>query len=94
MPYIKEENRQWVTSAFQIKSSGELNYYLTKQLNNYITTHLERGGQLSYDFMNSIVGVLQCIQDEFKRRFLWPYEDKKIQENGDVYTFHIEEVKK
>ena len=30
-------------------------------------------------------GALRCAQMEFYRRVAAPYEDKKIQENGDVY---------
>lgn len=31
------------------------------------------------------LGVLRCCQLELYRRMVAPYEDKKIQENGDVY---------
>jgi len=31
------------------------------------------------------MGVLECIKQEFYRRAVAPYEDKKKEENGDVY---------
>jgi hypothetical protein len=30
-------------------------------------------------------GLLRCVEHEFARRVIAPYEDKKIQENGDVF---------
>jgi hypothetical protein len=36
--------------------------------------------------MNEIVGALECCKQEFIRRKLNPYEDKKIKENSDVYS--------
>ena len=32
-----------------------------------------------------LVGVVVCSLMEYIRRVLFPYEDKKIKENGDVY---------
>lgn len=36
-----------------------------------------------------ILGALSNVLDEFRRRVQHPYEDKKIEENGDVYTQDI-----
>lgn len=32
-----------------------------------------------------ILGVLSCVQQEFYRRVVAPYEDQKCRENGDVF---------
>jgi hypothetical protein len=32
-----------------------------------------------------LVGVLECAKQELYRRILIPYEDAKIELNGDVY---------
>lgn len=60
-------------------SSGELNYLVTQLLLEYLET---KG--LSYATCNDIVGALDNAKDEFKRRVQDPYEDTKIELNGDV----------
>jgi hypothetical protein len=39
---------------------------------------------LRYYHINKAVGVLECIKMEFYRRVAAPYEDTKIEQNGDV----------
>ena len=56
---------------------GWLNYVITKLL---IGLYRE-----SYTEFNAAVGVLECAKQEFYRRAVEPYEDKKVIENGDVY---------
>jgi hypothetical protein len=38
----------------------------------------------SYTRGNELIGVLECVKQEFIRRKLNPYEKKKIKENGDI----------
>ena len=38
-----------------------------------------------YTHLNSVMGVLESAKLEFYRRVVAPYEDKKIEENGDIY---------
>jgi hypothetical protein len=40
---------------------------------------------LSYHNINDILGALEGAKLEFYRRVAVPYENGKIQENGDVY---------
>ena len=80
MPYIKQEDRL-STSVMIAESPGELNYLLTKVIQEYID---ERGG-VSYTIINEVVGVLECAKLELYRRIAAPYEDEKCEENGDVY---------
>lgn len=63
-------------------NTGELNYKITKLINDYIT----RQGGVKYQLINDVVGVLECAKLELYRRIAAPYEDKKKQENGEVYT--------
>ena len=79
MPYISEQNREDLKRRYPI-TPGELNYYLTLLLKEYI-----KNKGLSYQTINDIVGALEGAKLEFYRRVVAPYEDKKIQENGDVY---------
>jgi len=83
MPYIKPEERprydqliQQVVKQFRTLD-GHLNYFITKLLLNLYET--------SYFNFNRVQGLLGCIQQEFYRRRVAPYEDTKIEQHGDVY---------
>jgi hypothetical protein len=39
----------------------------------------------NYALLNELIGVLECAKLELYRRVASPYEDEKIQSNGDVY---------
>lgn len=79
MPYIKKDRRENI-SEYVLYNSGELNYVITLVIREYLK---ERGE--SYQTINDILGALEGAKLEFARRIVYPYEDKKIQENGDVY---------
>jgi hypothetical protein len=44
---------------------------------------------LSYQTLNDVLGALEGCKLELYRRQVAPYEDKKIQANGDVYE-HVQ----
>lgn len=54
---------------------------------NYTITRMadELYGGGGYAIYNRLIGVIECIKQEFYRRKVSPYEDKKCKENGDVY---------
>jgi len=82
MPYIKPEDRSAIlVDEKNIKTPGDLNYFISTLVNWYIN---EKGK--NYSTLNEVVGVLECAKLELYRRVAAPYEDTKIQENGDVYT--------
>ena len=83
MPYIKEERRvQLIPDAEDFpRSAGELNYQITCLIRRYTMSH-----GLCYGVINEVVGALEGAKLEYYRRVAAPYEDKKIKENGDVYT--------
>ena len=87
MPYIKSGNRNKYNTILKElietlkalppeEADGELNYIVTKMLKEIYP--------LRYFHINRAVGVLECIKLEYYRRVAAPYEDKKIQESGDV----------
>jgi hypothetical protein len=87
MPYIKMEDRGkyesvlveliTILKGLPVESvDGELNYIVTKVLKEVYP--------LRYFNLNRAIGVLECIKQEFYRRVAAPYEDIKIEENGDV----------
>ena len=93
MPYIKDDDRydnEGVAGTARRllkpqseaipETPGELNYQITCLLKDYMTCNL-----LSYQTINDIVGALEGAKLEFYRRIAAPYENDKIEENGDVY---------
>ena len=81
MPYITQQDREALhEKAREPESAGELNYQLTTAVLGWI----ERQGK-SYATFNAAIGALECAKLELYRRMVAPYEDTKIQANGDVY---------
>lgn len=76
MPYIS--NRLEVMDNGPM-TAGELNFVLTREILDFI------GEDYRYDNINEVIGVLECCKMELYRRIAAPYEDKKKEENGDVY---------
>lgn len=79
MPYIKRLARISLQEGFDPETPGELNYTLTRTCHRY----LENRGQ-KYDTYAEIVSALECAKLELYRRLIAPYEDTKIEANGDV----------
>lgn len=79
MPYIKEHRRISLSGCLA-EDAGELNYQITRLILEYFRS---RGS--SYQTINDIVGALEGAKLEFYARVVRPYENQKIQENGDVY---------
>lgn len=86
MPYIKQDARnqidvdQLLIDGGKAKDAGTLNFILTTVVVAYFNAN---GGR--YQQINDVVGALEGAKLEFYRRMAAPYEDKKIEENGDVY---------
>lgn len=49
-----------------------------------ITKYLENK-PFNYQLINDVIGAVEGAKLEFYRRMAAPYEDKKKDENGDVY---------
>lgn len=80
MPYIKPERRHalWYSDNLP-KDAGELNYLITRTLIRYL------GDAPNYQKYNDALGALEGAKLELYRRRVAPYEDTKIEENGDVF---------
>lgn len=86
MPYILKERRELLDARIEDIAklinmddrAGELNYTITKLL-------LHLAGESKYKDLNELIGALECAKLEFYRRKAAPYEDTKIEANGDVY---------
>jgi hypothetical protein len=64
----------------EITTSGELNYAISMIVKYYF-----RLNGADYQAINDIVGALEGAKTEFQRRVVAPYEDGKIDSNGDMY---------
>ena len=82
MPYIKKNRRKELgkvldeLSQAKVKADGDLNFILYK----YCKYHIKP----SYNNIKNFCGELRQCATEIERRLLGPYEDEKIEENGDV----------
>lgn len=92
MPYIDRVNReeledqidQLSDAIFNVGGSpGDLNYVITTLLVQVLTLK----SSPSYTKINEAIGVLECVKLELYRRLAASYEDKKIQENGDIDSY-------
>lgn len=87
MPYIKKEMREdWdkIVEEVVAKLNKTDEEHKEGSLNYFITKILKKAYKPSYFAYNRIMGLLECIKQEFYRRDIASYEDKKIKENGDV----------
>lgn len=65
--------------------AGHLNYIFTVTLLRFYKLLSKRLGiKVRYSDYNEIIGVLECIKQEFYRRQVSEYEDQKIVSEGDV----------
>lgn len=86
MPYISPPRRQQLSAQPWPETPGELNYIVTAACLRYL--YNKPSGELkkpNYEAFNSVVGVLECAKQELYRRAIAPYEDKKKEENGEIY---------
>ena len=89
MPYINQTDRVKFDYALDTivallkrnpNYEGDLNYCLSHLVNALLEDNLR------YAEVNRIIGALECAKLEIYRRLVAPYEDLKVDENGDVFT--------
>jgi len=82
MPYILQENRKRMDNVIKrmremgVCANGDLNYILYAFCKRYV--------EPSYNNYKNYCGELRQCATEIERRILAKYEDKKIEESGDV----------
>jgi len=74
MPYIKKEKRGQIP-----ETAGELCYKIFAQCKEYLLLEGE-----CFNTYAAIISALEMAKLEFYQRRIRPYEDKKMEENGDV----------
>lgn len=92
MPYIKQEQREIVDNDIEeiakhiarlqlddpeINIEGVMNYIITKLIYRVYSTP-------SYREINDVMGMLECVKQEYYRKQAAPYEDQKEVQNGPV----------
>ena len=84
MPYLSAARR---VVAVKHMHEGNLDMLVGGDLNYIITTACLGfvGAAPSYARFNEAIGALECAKLELYRRMVAPYEDRKANENGDVY---------
>ena len=88
MPYISRKDRGKYQNILtelaslipqdRMQRPGHINYIVSLLLEKVY------GNQMRYADHNEVIGVINCIAEEFYRRKTVPYEDKKIEEEGDL----------
>lgn len=84
MPYIQAKLRAALDVhllPLVTHEAGALNYVITR----IVVKFLYAKGEPNYERYNAALGVLTAAQQELYRRMVSVYEDRKRDENGDVY---------
>jgi hypothetical protein len=92
VPYIKQTQREVLVESIDgliedIHQAGLTEKEIAGVLNYTISSLLKAmkpDSGWNYAACNNTIGVLECAKQEFYRRVISPYEDKKILENGDI----------
>lgn len=81
MPYIGRNRRILpVNRGYTARTPGELNYAVTRLCDLWLQDH-----GINYAELSTVIGALECAKQEFYRRVVVPYEDRKRAQTGDVY---------
>ncbi len=88
MPYIPEKEKNEMSDYIEnlrvfIESKGDLNYVICELVGRLIVD----SDKISYTQMSEWIDAVHDAETELRRRLLFPYEDLKIEENGDVPSF-------
>ncbi len=92
MPYIDKVKREaadyylddllgYIENNKELIVAGDLNYMFTKIVDQYLVVN-----GLNYQNINNALGALEGAKLEAYRRVAAPYENKKAELNGDVYS--------
>jgi hypothetical protein len=78
-PWSNPQNRD-LSNQELLEICGDINYTFSRILGGAM-------GDISYPKIAIITGVLENIKQEFYRRAAAPYEDLKINQNGDIKEY-------
>ena len=90
MPYLRTENKIYFDSVLlplkrcAIANGAELNYLFAEIINQFFVTNSK-----NYANIAQAISALECQKLELYRRVAGPYEDSKVEENGEVYNEQV-----
>jgi len=98
LPYIRDEFRRKIDQHFHDyglnhftpRNGAEMNYIVCTLVRNFLGLHPEIEKNIAYSQIQEMIGALECAKMELYRRIAVPYEDQKIDENGDFLIFDAE----
>jgi len=84
MPYIPPKDREPFTESLAgcvpyMNRKGDLTYCVY-----FLALEMARSRGMNYTNISTAISCLEDAAEELRRRYLNPYEDLKIQENGDI----------
>jgi len=87
MPYIEDKMKKEMADSINdlsmwIQSKGDLNYVICELVGRFILDD-----DLTYTKISEKIDAVHDAEAELRRRILVPYEELKIDENGDVPSF-------
>ena len=81
MPYITQERRLELIQEDSLpETPGELNFVISDTIDSYLCAQ-----GISYGTLNTVIGVLACVQAEVYRRIAAAYEDVRLEQHGEVF---------
>ena len=92
MPYIKQSQQQRLKPLLEkilIGEKGELTYCINVLQMQFCEQHFAASGQASYQILSDAIAAANDANSEFYRKVIFPYEDHKIRENGDIFRDFI-----
>ena len=82
MPYVSKQVRKYLDRGFwEPETTGELTYVLYREVMNWVRAP-EDGP--NFERYSQAIAALECAKMELYRRHVAPYENLKLEENGDV----------
>jgi hypothetical protein len=79
-PYIPDAIRNFLENGWAGVTAGELNYQIAVMCDQYLCLN-----GVSYKTLAEVEAALQHVSKEIYRRITAPYEDGKLEENGEVF---------
>lgn len=81
MPYVPKRVKKYLAKNNPPAGPGDLTYLFQQDIKRYIE-HMGEG----YGTFAQVLGALEGAKADFVDRVLLPYEHKKHDENGDVWS--------
>lgn len=95
MPYIRPQDQQRILTSLSnvlLGTKGELCFAINVLQMKFAETHfseITKSQKVDYQTLSDCVSAANDANTEFYRRVIFPYEDHKIRENGDIFREFI-----